>query len=184
MYNSLFVSLIVKIYRFIIYQYDKSLLKRAVDSFNKGLLYLSKGSRFKSIFVSETSLIEKGFIYSLYNKFMSTLNKAIDRLRGYIKKSGEDSLVYKNIESLFGTKTEVLRTFFVFMLSFGLALLINNIIRGHYSGRSYLVALVAIIVSIIGISLRENYKLIIRDSLAYRFISSIFSIEEGANYGN
>ena len=184
MYNSLFVSLIVKIYRSIIYQYDKSLLKKAIDSFNRGLSYLSKGSRFKSIFISEDSLIEKGFIYSLYNKFMMILNRAIDKIRGYIKKNGEHSLVYKNIESLFGTKTEVLRTFFVFMLSFGLGLLINNIIRGYYSGRSYLVAIIAIIASIIGISLRENYKMIVKNSLVYRFVYSIFSIEEGLARGN
>lgn len=181
MYNSLFVSLIVKIYRFIVCQYDKSLLKKIINFFGEKLSYLSNGSRFKNIFKSQDYLIEKSLIYSLYSKFMKSLNKTIDKLRALIKRISRSSLVYKSIKSLFKTKTEVLRTFFVFTLSFGLGLLINNIIRGHYSGRSYLVAIIAIVASIIGISLRENYKQILKESWFYRFIYSVFSIEEGTN---
>ena len=181
MYNSLFVSLIVKTYGLIVCQYDKSILKKVIKFFGEKISYLSNGSRFKSIFKSQDYLIEKSLIYSLYNKFMESLNKTIDKLRALIRTSSKSSLVYKNIQSLFRTKTEVLRTFFVFMLSFGLGLLINNIIRGHYSGRSYLVAIIAIVASIIGISLRENYKQVLKESYLYRFIYSIFSIEEGNN---
>lgn len=179
MYNSLIVTLIIKIWKFIVFEYNRSALSRILNFFKRSISYLSKGSRIKSIFTSRDSLIEKSIIYHLYSRLMKLLNELIEKIRMYIRKIGDYSLVYKNLQSLFCTKIEVLRTFFIFTLSFGLGLAVNNIIRGYYSGKSYLVSIVIVIGSIIGISLKENYKEILKSSLVYKFIYSIFSIEEG-----
>lgn len=184
MYNSVFVSVIIKIWEFINYEYNRSFLKKIVESFRKALSYLSNGSRVKSIFKSKDYLIEKSFIYKWYLSFMNFINKILDKIRSFIEKNGEYSIIYKNIKSLFSTKIEVFRTFFVFTLSFGVGLALNNIIRGYYAGRSYFVIAVIVFVSLLGISLKENYKQIFKNSLVWRFIYSIFSIEEELNRGN
>lgn len=184
MYNSIFVSVVVKIWSFIISEYDKSFLKKIVDAFTKGISYLSYGSRVKSIFKSRDLLIEKSYTYDLYRKFMKFVNKTLDKIRAYIKESGKYSLVYNNIYNLFQTKVEVLRTFFVFTLSFGIALALNNIIRGYYSGRSYIVIAIIVIGSIIGLSLKGNYKGVLETSFIYKFVYSVFSIEEGIEDGS
>lgn len=184
MYNSLFVSLIVKIYKFLIFEYNRSFLKKIIDLVNRGVSYLTNGSRFKSILISKDSLIEKSLIYSLYRGFMRILNRLIEKIRMFINKNSKYSLFYRNIYSLFSSKTEVLRTFFVFTLSFALGLLLHNIVRGYYSGRSYLIAIIMVIGSLIGISLKENYREVFKNSLIYRFIYSIFTIEEGLIHGS
>ncbi len=184
MYNSVFVSIIVNIWRFIIFEYSKSLLKRIVDGFTRCASYLSDGSRIKSIFKSRESLISKSFIYSIYISFMNFINKVLQKIRNHIKNNGEYSLFYRNIYSLFKNKVEALRTLFIFTLSLGVGIAVNNIIRGHYSGKSYIVVAILVIGSIIGLSLKENHTKVLENSLGYKFIYSVFSIEEGLSSGD
>lgn len=184
MYNSIFISMIVKVWECIDFEYNRSTFKKIIDAFSRGISYLSNGSRFKSIFKSRDSMIEKSFIYSMYISFMNFINRVFRKTRIYIKENIKYSLICNNIYSLFRTKIEVLRTSFIFTLSFGIGLAVNNIIRGYYSGRSYIVIAILVIGSIIGLSLKEDYTKILEDSLLYKFIYSIFSIEEGLSRGN
>ncbi len=184
MYNSIFVSLVVRFWEFINREYKRSFLKKIVDSFSRAWEYLSNGSRFKSIFTSRDYLIEKSFIYKGYASFIDFVNRVLNRVRSYIEKNSDSSIIYKNVRSLFSTKVELFRTFFVFTLSFGLGLAVNNIIRGYYAGRSYLAIAVLVFLSLVGISLKENYKDIFKNSIVWRIIYSIFSIEEEFSHGD
>ena len=182
MNNSIFLNTIIKFWEFIVFEYRRSFIKKILDSLGRGLSYLSKGSRFKSFFVSRDSMIAQGFLYSIYKKIMYFINKILNNMRDYIGEKGEYSLGYRNIRSLFINKIELLRTLFIFILSFALGLAFNNIVRGNYSGRSYIVIMFLVLVSIIGLSLKENYNNIIKNSLIFRFIYSIFTIEEEFNH--
>lgn len=182
MNNSIFVSTIIKFWEFIVFEYRRSFIKKVLDSLGRGFSYLSKGSRFKSLFVSRDSMIAQGFLYSIYKKIMDFINKILNKIRDYIEDKGEYSLGYRNIRSLFRSKVELLRTLFIFLLSFALGLAFNNIVRGNYSGRSYIVIAFLVLVSIIGLSVKENYSKIIKNSLICRFIYSIFAIEEEFNH--
>lgn len=184
MYNSIFISSLVRFWEFINREYKRSFLKKIVDSFSRAWKYLSKGSRFKSIFTSREYLIEKSSIYKGYASFMKLVNRGLNELRAYIEKNADSSLIHKNVSKLFSTKVEVFRTFFVFTLSFGLALVVNNIIRGYYSGRSYFVIAALVFVSLVGISLKDGYKDIFKNSIVWRIIYSIFSTEEELSHGD
>lgn len=184
MYNSIFVSAIIKFWEFISFEYNRSFLKKTMDAFSRGFAYLSNGSRIKSIFKSRDLLIEKSLIYDLYTKFMKSINRILGSIRKYLKEKREHSLICSNLYNLFATKIEVLRTFFVFTLSFAVGLLLINIVRGYYSGRSYIIIAVLIIGSIIGLLSKENYKDVLKTSFIYKFIYSIFSLEEGIEHGN
>lgn len=184
MYNSIIVATVIRIWEFILFEYNRSFLKKTIDASSRVFIHLSKGSRFKSIFKSRESMIAKSFIYAIYDKFMHLINKILGSIRKYIEDKGKYSLIYSNIYTLFRTKVELLRSFFIFVLSFAIALAVSNIIRGNYSGRSYIIAIILVIGSVTGLGLKENYAKIIKGSFLCQFVLSVFAIEEGLNSGD
>lgn len=181
MYNSVFVNTMFRIGTFIKGGYNTSLLKRVIHALNKNICYLSRGSRFKSLFASGDSLIEKSYIYNIYAKFMNILNKLLENIRVFIIKNAEYSIIYQVVKDSFDTKLAVLRTASIFTFTFGIGIAINNVLRGYYSGRSYYVSLILVIFSLVSLWLKENYKEILKNSLGYKFVYSIFEIDRGGD---
>lgn len=179
MYNSFVVSIFAKAWEVIIRGYDGSLIKKIVDLIKKIISYLCEGSSVMNFFASTRSLIEESFFYNLISRITDFISGVFREINKYIFKSGQTSLVYKNVAKLFVSEVEVLRTFFVFTFFFGLGLIGNNIVRGFFSGRSYIIAMVLIIGSLIGLGLKERYKQILDNSWFFGFIVSIFTIDEG-----
>lgn len=184
MYNSLIVSISVKIWNIIVNRYQDSFIKRLVDLINQVKLYLSNGSRIVEGFKSDKDLISETLVYRISSNVIDFLSKVLSVMNNTIKKNGAYSLVYRNIKKLFKPEESALNTLFVFIISLGFGLIVNNLIRGFYSGKSYLVALILIVISSIGILCKDNYKEVVNNSLICKFVSSIFTIddERGANW--
>jgi len=179
MYNSIVISNIVKLWLLILYGYKRSILKKTVDGIKKIIVFLFKGSFVIEFFTSRKSLIEKSIIFHLISKTTDFINIVFKHINGYVKKKSKSSIIYFNLKKIFSTKVDILRSFFIFIFFFGIGLVGNNMIRGFYSGRSYIIAAIFIIISLIGLALKENYKEILENSWIYRFVESIFTIDEG-----
>ncbi|MBU5438503.1 hypothetical protein KQI42_10810 [Tissierella sp. MSJ-40] len=179
MYNSVVVSIFVKLWRIMVLGYNHSIIKRVVDFISGGIKHLSKGSNVVSFFTSNKRITEESVFYKIYASIIKTVNNGFKKVNNYIKSIGDNSLIYRNVYKLFSKDVEAIRTSCVFIFSFGIGLLINNLVRGFYAGKSYIVAFFLIIVSIIGLTLKENYKEVLSNSWLFKFIESIFTIDEG-----
>lgn len=179
MYNSLVVRFLVRIWDSFIFGYDNSFIKKIADMIKKTVTYLFFGSVIKDIFVSDKSIIEISLFYKIYVKIVDTINKLIRSINNYTKKIGNNSIMYKSLSKLFKDNSEVANTIFNFILFFGVGIIINNVLRGLWSGKSYIVAVALIIMSIIGILLKNKYSEILKGSFAFRFVIGLFAIDEG-----
>lgn len=179
MYNSLLVSMFVKIWHGIVKGYNSSFLKKILDSIKMATSYLMNGSIIASIFANDESLIEKSIFYGIVVKVIDLLTLTFKAINNYINKIGKSSLIYRSIKSSFSTEIESLRSLFIFIFFFGIGIIGNNIGRGFFSGKSYIIALILIIGSLIGLGIKEDYKEVLASSLFYRFVAGIFTIDEG-----
>lgn len=181
MYNSLIVGFLVKLWTLFSMAYKESLLSKIVGSFNKVIVYLFKGSIIKNIFVSDKSFIEDSIFYNLYCRLVNNINILFKKIYRYFKSIGKDSFVYRNTKSLFINDIEAIRTLLIFVFFFGVGLIGNNLVRGLFSGRSYLISMILIIGSLLGLVLKNNYKEIFNNSLSFNFIKDVFTIDEGGD---
>lgn len=181
MYNSIVVKVLVKIANALIEGYQYSILKKFNVFILKGLKNLSKGSNVANLFTSNRSLVEESLLYGLYCKVVARLNKIFIFLRKEIVKNSHGSIIYNTTYNLFYDEIQLQTTFYVFFISLGVGIVGNNLIRGFYAGKSYLVSFLLIFVSLIGLSMKENYKNILEGSYACTFIKSLFTIDEGVN---
>lgn len=179
MYNSLVVRFLVRIWNLFIFGYNNSFLKKITDFIKKAIIYLFFGSVTKDIFVSDKRIIEMSLFYKIYVKIVDTISKWLKIINNYTKKIGNNSIIYKSSSSLFKDNSEVANTIFNFILFFGIGIIINNVLRGLWSGRSYIVAIALIIMSIAGILLKNKYSEILKGSFAFRFVMGLFAIDEG-----
>ena len=179
MYNSIIISVFAKIWILIIFGYKESILKKVVDQIQKVMIFLFNGSVVIGFLTSSRSLIQESFVFYLISRATDLINLLFKHINSYIKKNKQSSIIYLNAKKLFYNDIEILRSFFVFIFFFGIGIVINNIIRGFYSGKSYIVAAVLTVGSLIGLALKENYKRILDSSWTYKFVESIFTIDEG-----
>lgn len=179
MYSSLVVRFLVRIWNLFIFGYNNSLIKRIADSIKKAIILLFFGSVTKDIFLSDKSIIEMSVFYKIYVKIIDTISKMSKSINNYIKSIGNNSIMYRSLSSLFKDNGEVANTIFSFILFFALGIILNNVFRGLWSGRSYIIAIALIIVSIIAIMLKDKYSEILKGSFVFRFIIGLFAIDEG-----
>ena len=179
MYNSVVLSMFMKLWDLMTIGYKNSILKKNVDFFKKAIIFLFKGSIIGSIFMSDRKFIEDSLFYKIYSVLIDSINNIFAKLNKNIRKIGNTSVIYKTISNLFSNDIEALRTFFIFLFFLGFGLLGNNILRGFFTGKSYIVAFIMMIASVIGLSLKDNYKEILNNSWIFNFINSIFTIDNG-----
>ncbi len=179
MYNSLVIRFLVKVWNWIVGGYNNSFLKKIAYRIKKAVSYLFFGSVTKEVLVSDKSIIEMSLFYKIYVKIIDRISKWIKTLNDYIKSIGNHSIMYKALRNLFKDDIEVANTIFTFILFFGVGIILNNLLRGLWSGRSYIVAFTLIIISLMGISLKDRYSEILKGSFVFRFIMGLFAIDEG-----
>ena len=168
MYNSLVVRFLVKIWNIFIWGYNNSFLKKIGDVIKKAITYLFFGS-----------VIEMSLFYKLYVKIVDTINKLIKHINKYTKRIGNNSIMYKSLSKLFKDNSEVTNTIFSFIMFFGIGIILNNVFRGLWSGRSYIIAILLILISLIVINLKDRYSEILKGSFVFGFVMSLFAIDEG-----
>lgn len=181
MYNSFIVRIFVGAYDAFTLAYEGSILKRIVDAFKKCILYLTNGSIFISIFTKNLDFIEKSIFYRLFSSILDFGTNIFKRLNKFFKKIGEESVVYNSFNKLFGANAALTRSLAVFVLFFAIGIVFNNLIRGFFSGRSYVVSLVLITGTMVVIALGEGLEKLLNNSFVYRFIKDLFIIDEGGD---
>lgn len=178
MYNSFIVRIFVGAGNAFTLAYEESILKRVVDAFKKCILYLTNGSIFISIFTKSFNYIEKSIFYKLFSNVLGFGTNIFKKLNNFIKRIGEESIVYNSFSKLFGTNIALVRSLAVFVLFFAIGVVLNNLIRGAFSGRSYIVSFVLIIGTTMVIALGDGLEKLLNNSFVYRFIMDLFTIDE------
>lgn len=178
MYSSIVVKVLVKIWHVLSVGYEYSFLHRIIKPIKESLINFGKGSKVMKVFTSNRRLLEESFLYSTYAKFIDIINRFLASIRRSIQKNGSNSIIYTTVNKLFRTKNDMLNTFFAFFLAFGIGIILNNIFRGYNSGRSYIVSLILIIFSSLGLTEGLDLEEILNGSIVIRFIKSIFTIDE------
>ena len=181
MYNSLVVRFLAKLWDVFTFNYQYSLVKKLVDLIRRLVRFLFKGSFVKEIFVSDKGIIDNSFFYRIYSLIIDFISNILKGCNLYFKRIGVYSVLYRNTKSLFKDDKELLSSVMKFMLFFSLGIILINLGRGFFSGSSYLVAFSLIILSIIGLYFRENYRNILNNSFIIGFIKGIFAIDEGGD---
>lgn len=180
MYNSVLVSLFAKLLDFISTGYETSFLKRIVDFIKNIFKSLGKNSIFLNI-VARKKYLEDTCFYRIYVNIINFVNRLFKGLNDYFRKIGSNSLFYNISVDMFGSHVEALRTGFVFTSFFGFGLIAKNIVQGYTSGRSYIIGLALIIISLVGLGIREDYKSSLESSFVYKLIYELFTVDEGGD---
>ena len=178
MYNSFIVRIFVGAFDAFTLAYEGSTLKRIVDAFKKCILYLTNGSIFISIFTKSFNYIEKSLFYRLISKLLDFVTNIFKKLNNFFKRIGQESLVYNSFTKLFGTNIDLVRSLAVFVLFFAIGIVFNNLTRGAFSGKSYIVSFVLIVGTTVVIALGKNMEDLLNNSFVYRFIMDLFAIDE------
>lgn len=178
MYNSLTIGLFVKIGNAFTLAYKESIFKSIVDAFKKGVLYLINGSILIGIFTKDLHFIETSLFYRLFSKIADLGTSILKSLNKLFKKLGSESILYKSASKLFGTSIDLIRSLAVFILFFAIGVILNNLIRGAFSGRSYIVSLGLILVAVTVIALGEGLEKLLNNSFVYRWIMDLFIIDD------
>ncbi|NLY45262.1 MAG: hypothetical protein GX053_04645 [Tissierella sp.] len=178
MYNSFIVRIFVGAYDAFTLAYQGSILKRIVDVFKRCILYLTNGSIFISIFTKGFNVIERSLFYRLVSSILDLGTNIFRKLNNFIKKIGEESIVYNSFSKLFGTNLALVRSLAVFVLFFAIGIILNNLIKGAFSGRSYIVSFVLIIGTTMVITLGDGLEKLLNNSFVYGFIMDLFTIDE------
>lgn len=179
MYNSVIVRCLVNIWHILVKGYKYSILKRFNSSLLKGIKFLSKGSLTISLFISNRSLIEESLLYRIYCWVVNIISDIFMIIRKGIKKISHGSLIYTTVYNLFYDEIQLQNTFYMFFMAFGIGIIGNNLVRGYYIGRSYLVSISLIIIALIGFNIKEEYKSILEESHTFKIVKSVFTIDEG-----
>lgn len=181
MYNSIVVQFLVNVWQVLEKGYKYSLLKMFNDKLIKGFKFLSKGSLTISLFTSSRSLLEESLLYRIYCWILDIITRSFRELRKGIKKVNHGSLIYTTVYNLFYDEVQLQGTFYIFFMAFGTGLIGNNLVRGYYSGRSYLISIALIFISLMGMKIKDDYKSILEESHIFKFVKSIFTIDEGVD---
>lgn len=181
MYNSFIVRFFVGAYDAFTLAYEKSILKRIVDVFKRYILYLTKGSVFISIFTKSFSFIESSVFYRWFIAILNLATNTFKKINNFIKKIGGSSVSYNSFSKLFGNKTALIRSLAVFVLVFSIGIIGNNLVRGAFSGRSYIVSIVLMAGTIMVIAIDEKLEDLLNNSFFYGLIKDLFVIDEGGD---
>ncbi len=181
MYNSFIVRIFVGAGNAFTLAYKGSILKILVDAFKRCISYLTNGSVFISILTKNFVFIEKSIFYRLFSSILAFVSNIFKSINKYFKRIGQGSIVYSNTSKLFNSKIALIRSITVFVSFFAIGIVVNNLLRGAFSGRSYIISFGLIILSVIVIGLGEDLEKLLSNSFVYRFITDLFIIDEGGD---
>lgn len=181
MYNSVTVTILSRIWYCLEEGYKYSFLKVIIDGICNGFSFLAKGSVVVKFFTSNRKMMEESFIYKIYSRLIDFIEKILDAMRLLINKGEKGSIIDWSVSKLFKDQTEILNTACSFMLVFALSIIIANLTRGRFSGRSYVVSFAIIVLSLIGLNIKNNFNEVLENSAMFRFIKGIFSVDEGGD---
>lgn len=181
MYNSVVVRFLVGIWHVLQRGYEYSLLKKFNGKLIKCGKFLSKGSLTISLFRSNRSLLAESLLYKVYCQVLDLVTKIFGGLRKGIKKTNHGSFIYTSIYNLFYDEVQLQSTFYIFFIAFGMGIIGNNLIRGYYFGRSYIISIALILISLMGLRIKDDYNSLLEGSYTFKLVKSIFTIDEGVD---
>lgn len=178
MYNSKVVYVLVAFWNILAEAYEYSNLKKFNNLLGKGFRSVARSSYVMEFFQKESTIFKESLLYRLYSKSLNGINNIFKAIRKNIIKYSPNSFLYTNINSMFYDNNQVLLSLYIFLTAFGIGLIVNNLIRGFYFGRSYIIAIFLIITSLLGINTMKNQNSVFRESVFIKIISGIFDVDE------
>lgn len=181
MYNSVIVRFLVKVWDTLVFYYEESLVKKIGGSIRSLISRLGEGSVLKSIFTSDSDLMENTLFYRVYTSIVDWINRVLTKINQAIKKLQKTSVVSDSLNNLFKDYLEIIKTFSIFIMFFGLGIILNSFIRGMGMSFSVVASIVLILISILVLSLGERVLDILENSWTIGFLVNLFRVEEGGD---
>ena len=181
MYNSFIVRIFVGAGNAFSLAYNGSILRRIVDIIKRSISYLTNGSIAVDIVTRSFRFIENSIFYRLFSKVLNFFSKIFGRLNNLFNRIGEESITCNVTKKLFGTDIALIRTLSAFIFYFAVGIILINLDKGSFSGRSYIVSIILILGAILVINMGENLKASLEDSSVYGFLKNLFIIDEGGD---
>lgn len=181
MYNSIVVGGLVKFWNFLYSSYEESLLKKIIDKPKSLFSYLFRYSILGKLLTSKDSLILKTVFYKIYSKIVKSTDKLFTKINKFFINVAGDGIGYKNIKSLFKDNGESMKTVSLFIISLLTGMIfIGVFVSNINSGEVYIMSIIALLLmGFLSLRLFDNYKDVLKESLMWRFVSSLFTIDEG-----
>lgn len=176
--NSIAISILVKAWAELKKSYKYSLFRKVLNRIGEGFNHLSKGSLFISLFTSNSELIEKSLFYKIYCSFINLMFSTVENIRKIVNKAKSGSIINTTISKLFEDKKQIYISFYVFFLFLGLTTLLINFSKGLVFTREALIAIAIVLISLMGLSIKDIYEEVLRKSIIFKAIKSIFTIDE------
>lgn len=181
MYNSILVGILVKIWKFIEFAYEGSLLKKIVDQIVKFINFLFKGSVVKTIFTKDISLIDESIFMKIYLFFIGLYEKLVVVFNKFFKRTSKESKTSDILLSAFSSIESLSQWIFIFLVSLSLGVILISLkLKVNFGIVHYLLIFLSI-VSILGLLLKDKLFTAIINSKFYNFIMEILSIDEGGD---
>lgn len=181
MYNSVVVRFLVRIWEALVFYYDKSLVKRIGQAIGGFFSRISRGSVIKSIFTDDLDILENTIFYRIYGGAVDLYNRLAEKINKNTGRAQETSEVSQALGGLFKDNLELVKTFSIFAVFFGLGLVVNSLARGLVLSVSNIGALVLIALGLIVLSLGEKNIEIFNNSWTVNLVLDMFRVEEGGD---
>lgn len=181
MYNSVLVRFLMKIWNTLESWYENSLVNKIGNSISKFFKTISKGSVAKEIFTEDVDIIENTLFYRIYSKLVDIYNNIFKKMNDGLKPAKENSIYSKTVNGLFKNNLELIKTFSIFFMFFGIGIIINSFIRGIFLSGAVIGSIILILLGLFILYLDELVIVILENSWFVNFIINIFKVEEGGD---
>lgn len=181
MYNSIVVGGLVNLWNLFYNSYEESFLKKIIDKPKNVFSYLFKNSILGKLLTSKDSLILKSLFYKMYSKIVEFADKLFGKLNSFFTNVSREGLIYANIKSLFKDNGKSMKTISLFIVSLLTGIILIGISVSSINAREvYIMSVVVLILmGFSSINFLDNYKDVLKESLMWRFVSSLFTIDKG-----
>lgn len=183
MYNSVTVTVLAKIWYFLVLGYEHSIFKKIMNSIGRGFKYVGRGSKVVELFTSNGKKVKETYFYHIYCKFIDGIYHILKWLNVKLKKWRDFSFIDKSAVSNFRDEDSIQHSFAIFLLFFGITIFIFNAIRGKFLGNSFRISILIILIALLGIKYDGGYLKLIQNSNTYKFFRSIFTVDKAHEGG-
>lgn len=181
MYNSFVVRIISKIWTRITFSYNSSFLKTIVDNFKKILKRISSGSIVISLLIEDNGLIDNSLVYKAYSQLFLFIDDILEKFKKVFDKIKQNSFISKSRETILFDIESLLYNFYLFIFSFSVAMILINLKKQSLNLNSSKVAFIFLLVSVLGLKFNKIIIAYYNESLINKFVTGIFSLDEGGD---
>lgn len=177
MYNSYVVSILVRLWYFLVESYEHSILKKILIKVRSVVSLLFKDSIFKSLVTDKKYIIENSFLYLIYKKIVKFYNKLFNYLNKKYNDLGQTSFIKKYRTENIRNLENLLIGILYFNISFNMGIIVVKIYSKIPFGIRYMANGLIILISILLIKSDIKILDMLSESKIIRTLNDFLKLE-------